>query len=193
MKKSKTLILALFLIILSSTACNNSKKTESPIAPQATTDKTTTQDQTKEFKSKLGYTMSYPADWIVDDSLKTAPAEFIREPSNKAYVSIQVFQDNRIIKDGGRELILQEIKDGFTKDTSYKIANFELEGNDMNTAKSYQALGSHKDKDGTTWMFREIGSLTDTGTLMTFRGSVIQNEAKIYGPMVDNIIFSFKR
>ncbi|MFA5829633.1 MAG: hypothetical protein WC843_04010 [Candidatus Gracilibacteria bacterium] len=147
-------------------------------------------DNTLEFKSRFGYIMNYPKDWIIDDSQKKAPAEFINEPSGKAFVSIQMSNDPRLTKTGGRALVLTDIKKSFESNSKYKLELFELDNKTNDLSESYFAAGSYA--DGTkNWRFKEIGILNDSGTISTFREMVLKEYAGTYGTTLDNILFSF--
>lgn len=156
-------------------------------------EKTTTSDQQMgEFYSKNGFTVTYPRNWIIDDSQKDIPAEFIREPSGRAFVAVQTSNDERLKDSALRSQVFKEVEETFIQDTKYKVDSFEWRSQDDKIdGNSYMAAGSYIENN-TTWRFREIGVFTATGTTFFLRGNVRAEFAKTYGSILDEIIFSFR-
>ncbi len=187
MKSSRTILFLLSLLILLATACDS--KESKPIITSAPVP--AAESSTLVFKSDFGYTLAYPSDWIVDDSMKKATAEFISEPSGKAYVAIQTTLDPRLTEEGGSELVLADIKSAFEHAPDYYLAGFELDNSSPETSESYFASGYYSEA-GEKWLFKEIGSFSSDGTIMTFRANARSDFGTVYGPIAEDIIFSFK-
>lgn len=147
---------------------------------------------TAQFNSRYGFTVSYPKDWLIDSSQKEAPVEFIREPTGKALVAIQVMQDDRLKNPALRKQVFKEAEDAFRQTESYTVNSFEWAPPDVGlNTDSYMAMGSFI-KDNTKWLFREVGIFNHSGSVFFLRGNTLPEVAKTDGPMVDKIIFSFK-
>ena len=195
MKRSKTILIVLGIaavgtvaLVLSGTLTfkasitRNGGKTETE-EPRAIKD--------AEFHSRYGYTITYPENWITDDSQKTAPVEFIREPNNKAFVGIQVGGDERLKNPGTKSQALEEAEDAFKKDKTYTLNFFEWQPRNAEVGSdSYMAAGSYTE-NGSDWRFREIAVFNQSGAVIFLRGNVRAESAGVYGPIVDKIIFSF--
>ncbi len=150
------------------------------------------QSATVQFKSRYGFTLTHPKDWLVDSLQKEAPAEFIREPTGKALVAIQVMQDDRLKNPALRKQVFKEAQDAFEQTESYTVSSFEWAPEDEAIDNdSYMATGSFI-KDDTKWLFREVGIFSHSGSVFFLRGNILPEVAKTHGPMVDKIIFSFK-
>lgn len=146
------------------------------------------------FNSPFGYSLQYPVGWQVDDSKQTAPAEFVKEPSGKAFVAVQVMNDGRLKDPAQRPAIYAENEAALRSAPGYTIDQFEWEVKGAIKdagGNSYMAMGSYVEK-GAKWRFREVMTFSSSGAIFVFRGSVLAEHAKEYGPIVDKIVFSFK-
>ncbi|MFA6992385.1 MAG: hypothetical protein WC269_03860 [Candidatus Gracilibacteria bacterium] len=176
---------------------NVPEKVSVPEITKFVTDKTgesvqqATDDTRKRFDSKYGYTMFYPQAWVVDDSQKEFPVEFINEPSGKASVAVQTFEDSRLTTADGRKQALQDAEDAFGQDKSYTLKMFEWENQDKGSeSNSYFAAGSFV-KDEKSWRFMEIMTFSSDGTVFVLRANAIGTEASTYGPIAQEILLSF--
>lgn len=142
------------------------------------------------FHSKNGYTITYPKNWLVDDSQKTARAELIREPNGKAFFSMQTLFDPRITKPSEMPKVHQDLEQSFKNDRTYTVEWSEWESDDKTVAEnSYFVAGSYVE-DGKTWRFKEITIFTKSGTALILRGATLKDFSKEFGSVLDGIIFS---
>jgi len=145
---------------------------------------------TKEFRSAYGFTVTYPENWLVDNSRKDAPAEFIREPNGRAFFAMQTHIDPRITKPGELALVYKDLEDAFRNDGRYLLEKVEWENKDKNTPEnSFFAAGSYAE-GGKNWKFKEITIMSKSGLVLTLRGMTLKEYAGEYGPMMDRIFFS---
>lgn len=143
-----------------------------------------------EFHSKNGYTIAYPKNWLVDDSQKDAPAEFIREPEGKAFFSMQTLADPRLAKPAERPQVHRDVEQAFKNDPAYLVEWSEWEKDDETTAEnSYFATGSYVE-DGKNWRFKELTIFTKSNIILILRGTALKDYSKNLGPVLDKIIFS---
>lgn len=143
-----------------------------------------------QFHSKNGYTISYPKNWTVDESKKTAPAEFIREPNGRAFFSMQTHQDFRVTKPAEMPQVHRDVEESFKNDPAYLVEWSEWEKDDVATAEnSYFVSGSYAET-GKHWRFKELNIFTKSGIILTLRGMVLKDYSNDFGPILDKIIFS---
>jgi len=147
---------------------------------------------TVEFRSRSGYTLIYPKNWIVDDSRETAPVDYIKEPSGRAFVAVQEMEDDRLKDQKKRGLVLSEVEGAFREDKDYSLSKLEwMEMEAGSDSESYMATGSFE-KDGEGWIFREIAIFTENGWIIFLRGNAKAEFAKELGPVLDKVVFSFR-
>ncbi len=164
---------------------NNDKTGDANITEESVSD-------TAEFHSKNGYIITYPKNWIASDSQEDVPAEVIREPSDKAFFSMQTHMDTRINNPGEMPQLHKDIERSFEDNPDYLVERLEWENTDETIAEnSYFAAGSYV-KDGKTWRFKELGIFSKSGTILTLRGMVLRDFAGEFGPVLDDIIFSVR-
>ena len=146
--------------------------------------------KTAEFHSRYGFTLQYPKDWIVDDSRKDAAAEFIREPNDRAFYSMQAHTDPRVADSGELEKVYRDIEDSFKNDARYLVEESGWEHEKKNTANnSYFAAGSYTE-NGKNWRFKEVTIFSKSGSVLVLRGMSLKDYAGKYGPIIDKIFAS---
>lgn len=148
--------------------------------------------KTRTFSSQLGYSLQYPVGWQVDDSQSKAPAEFINEPEGRAFLSVQVLNDERLRDPAKRQQVYTESEQGLRTTPGYKISALEWKQREAGgNTDSYMARGSYVEK-GARWQFKELLIFVDSGYIFAFRGAVLDEYTNQYGPVLDEMMFSFK-
>ncbi|OGD33396.1 hypothetical protein A3C78_00710 [Candidatus Azambacteria bacterium RIFCSPHIGHO2_02_FULL_45_18] len=146
--------------------------------------------ETAEFHSRYGFTLQYPKDWIIDDSQKDAPAEFIREPNGGAFYSMQAHTDPRVTNPKELKKVYRDIEDSFKNDARYLVEESGWEYEEKNTAdNSYFAAGSYTE-NGENWQFKEITVFSKSGNVLVLRGMSLKDYANEYEPIIDKIFAS---
>ena len=145
---------------------------------------------TKEFRSKYGFTVTYPENWIIDDSQEDAPAEFIREPNGRAFYSMQAQIDPRLVNSDELENVYQDTENSFRNDEKYLVEESGWEHEDKTTAdNSYFAAGLYAES-GQNWRFKEVTIFSKSGNVLVLRGMSLKEYAREYGPIIDKIFSS---
>ena len=146
--------------------------------------------KTAEFHSRYGFTLQYPKDWIVDDSRKDAAAEFIREPNDRAFYSMQAHTDPRVADSGELEKVYRDIEDSFKNDARYLVEESGWEHEKKNTANnSYFAAGSYTE-NGKNWRFKEVTIFSKSGSVLVLRGMSLKDYTGEYWSIIDKIFAS---
>ncbi|MBI4093784.1 hypothetical protein HY417_02370 [Candidatus Kaiserbacteria bacterium] len=143
--------------------------------------------------SRTGYTLRYPADWIVEGVRRDSSyeSEFIREPGGRATVSISSHSEPRLRQETGRAAIINEIELAFTQDESYKLDFLDWISADLGAEfNGYTASGSFE--NGGAFVFREIGIFDPSGEKLTFRSEVRSRYAGELVPVVDSVLLSVR-
>ncbi|MFZ2205221.1 MAG: hypothetical protein WAV23_01375 [Minisyncoccia bacterium] len=197
MKKSKKILIILGIIIVVIWALIASGVLTFHFSVNRTDDKVNLEKpanyETAEFKSKYGFTMTYPKNWIVDTSEKIAPLEVIREPLGKAYITIQSGYDERLKVFSSRAQAMIEAEQKLTANKQYKLDLFKWTyETPENPSNMYAAMGSFNDKNGVNWQFEEVGVFDSTGMTTIFQGSFISEFSEDYIPIIEKIFSSFK-
>src|SRR3989344_4239325 len=113
------------------------------------------------FISHSGYTLRYPADWIVGDIRRDSSyeSELIREPNGRAIIAISSHREPRLQERGGRAGVAKEIELGFTRSKNYRADFFGWITPEVGAEyNGYVATGLFDNGAGKA-VFREIGIL----------------------------------
>lgn len=145
---------------------------------------------TKEFHSKYGFTVTYPENWIVDDSQENAPAEFIREPNDRSFYSMQAHTDPRLTNSGELPKVYQDIENSFKNDASYLVEESGWEREGKNTANNSYFVSGSFTEGGKSWRFKELTIFSEAGNVLVLRGVSLKEYADLYGPVLDRIFSS---
>ncbi|MBI2612766.1 hypothetical protein HYW59_03055 [Candidatus Kaiserbacteria bacterium] len=146
------------------------------------------------FISHSGYTVRYPADWIVGDVRRDSSyeSELIREPNGRATIAVSVHQEPRLQERGGRAAVAREIELGFTRDKNYRLNFFGWITPEVGAEyNGYVATGFFDNGSG-QYAFREIGVLDPAGSKVTFRTEVLAAFVEKLGPVVDAALLSVR-
>ncbi len=146
------------------------------------------------FISHSGYTLRYPADWIVGDIRRDSSyeSELIREPNGRATIAISSHREPRLQERGGRAAVAKEIELGFTRSKNYRADFFGWITPEVGAEyNGYVATGLFDNGAGKS-VFREIGILDPAGSKVTFRTEVLAAFAGELGPTVDAVLLSVR-
>lgn len=147
------------------------------------------------FVSHAGYTLRYPADWIVGEVRRDSfyESELIREPNGRATIAISSHSEPRLQQRTGRAAVAKEIELAFTRDNNYQIDFFGWISSEIGAEyNGYVTSGLFNNETG-RYAFREIGVLDPTGTTVTFRTEVLTPYAAELGPAVDEALLRIRR
>lgn len=145
------------------------------------------------FLSRTGYTLRYPAHWIVANVHRDSSyeSELLREPSGRATIAISSHSEPRLRELTGRAAITKEIELAFLQDESYTLDFLDWISPDLGAEyNGYTASGSFEN-DG-TFIFREIGIFDPRGEKITFRSEVRSRNASELVPIVDQVLLSVR-
>ncbi|MCR4280744.1 MAG: hypothetical protein NUV88_00200, partial [Candidatus Kaiserbacteria bacterium] len=146
--------------------------------------------ETAVFHSQNGFTLQYPKTWLADTSMKEAPAEFIREPNDRASFSMQSHNDSRITNPSKRPSVYKDIQTAFANDPRYQILKEEWESADKTIAEnSYFVSGIYTENEKQR-RFKEITIFTKNGVVLVLRGMSRAEYGDSYWPALDSIFFS---
>ena len=146
------------------------------------------------FVSHTGYTLRYPADWIVGDIRRDSSyeSELIREPNGRAIIAISSHREPRLQERGGRAAVAKEIELGFTRSKNYHADFFGWITPEVGAEyNGYVATGLFDNGAG-KFVFREMGVLGPAGSKVTFRTEVLAAFADELGPAVDAALLSLQ-
>lgn len=146
--------------------------------------------ETAVLHSRNGFTLQYPKTWLADTSMKEAPAEFIREPDDKASFSIQSHNDSRITNPSKLPSVYKDIQTAFVDNPHYQILKEEWENADKTIAEnSYFVSGIYTENEK-QWRFKEITILAKGGTVLVLRGMSRIEYGDSYWSALDGIFSS---
>ncbi|MBI2610485.1 hypothetical protein HYW60_00905 [Candidatus Kaiserbacteria bacterium] len=146
------------------------------------------------FVSHAGYTLRYPADWIIGEVRRDSSyeSELIREPLGRATIVISSHRETRLQERTGRAAVAKETELGFTGSPNYSLDFFGWitpeAGAEYN---GYVASGLFDNSSG-QYVFKEIGILDPAGSKVTFRTEVLAAHVDELGPTVDAALLSVR-
>lgn len=141
---------------------------------------------------KQGYEIKLPRTWVGE--MVEGAAEVFWSPDRKAYVAVQLIDDQRLLETGGEEKIIKEIKESFKKDKNYELISFQSrfeEEAEPATTSGYLARGFLNYQDE-RYVFQEYAvQIANEEILAVIRGAMQQGAVKNYEKMVEEIMESF--
>ncbi len=146
------------------------------------------------FISQTGYTLFYPADWVVEEVRRDSSyaSELIREPNGRATIAISSHSEPRLRERTGRAAVAKEIELAFIRDQNYHIDFFGWLSSEIGAEyNGYVASGLFKNEAG-RYAFREIGILDPKGTKVTFRTEVLASYTTELNPVVEKALLSIR-
>lgn len=154
-------------------------------SPEQQIGQSTSESRTMTYKGN-GYEISYPSDWILDDSKQEAPAVIISSQNGKAKVYIQPQYDPILSSGSGKTALIKNLTDATKQNPDYTISS--TEGTKVNGNMAYLMEGTFKNQ-GKEWDFREYTIFGEDGYFYTLR---INNEPLQYQKALDVMVGSFK-
>ncbi len=145
------------------------------------------------FVSSTGYTLRYPADWIVEDTRRDSfyESELIREPRGRAAIMVSSHSEPRLKEVTGRAALIKEIELAFLEDDRYTLDFLDWLSTDLGAKYNGYAVSGSFENDG-MFVFREIGIFDPTGKQLTFRSEVRGRNESELSPIVDDILLSVR-
>ena len=157
-----------------------------------TVKKSAPEPETAVFNSRYGFSLSYPKEWLVDDSQTKGRSEFISAPDGNAFVAAQILEEPRLKQPSKRAQVKKDVETSFKTDSQSEVESLSWQaGQGSAYSESYESAGLYTDKDGKKWRYKEIGILHGDGTIVVLRSMATKEQAAKYSKTLDDIIYSF--